>query len=54
MICYADNSINFDLVEAFSYNCNSGDKRIIRKIIFENFDYIISEWKKYFTGIKNE
>ncbi len=26
---------------------SAGDKRMIRKLIFENFDYIISEWKKY-------
>jgi fructose-1,6-bisphosphatase len=37
--------INYDIEEAFSYNIKPSDRRIVRKIIFENFDYIVSEWK---------
>lgn len=40
-------SDKFDIEEAFSFNMSEKDKRIVRKLIFENFDYIDSEWKKY-------
>lgn len=36
-------SSTFDIFEAYSYGLNNNDKRLVRKIIFENFDYIISE-----------
>lgn len=42
---------NFDLIEAYSYNLNVSDKRIVRKVIFENFEYIITEWNNYFQGL---
>jgi len=41
---------NFDILEAFSYNLTPSDKRLVRKIIFENFDYIVTQWKKYKRG----
>lgn len=28
-------------------NANAADKRIVRRIIFEHFDYIVSEWIKF-------
>ncbi len=37
----------FDIKEAYSYNCSLSEKRQIRKIIFEHFDYIISEYNKF-------
>ena len=37
----------FDIKEAYKYNMSAADKRMIRKLIFENFNYIISEWEKY-------
>ncbi len=37
---------NYDIQEAGSYKMNPKDKREVRKIIFENFDYIMSEWNK--------
>jgi hypothetical protein len=40
----------FNITEAFSFNMKLSDYRIVRKAIFENFDYIVSEWKKF----KNE
>ncbi|MHC1707854.1 MAG: DUF4160 domain-containing protein [Bacteroidales bacterium] len=39
----------FEIAEAFSYNTNPQANREIRKIIFEHFDYIVSEWDKYFS-----
>ena len=37
---------NFDVEEAYSYSMNNKDKRQVKKIIFEYFEYIESEWKK--------
>lgn len=37
----------FDLEEAFSYNMSAKDKRDVKKIIFEYFDYIENEWNKF-------
>jgi formylmethanofuran dehydrogenase subunit A len=37
----------FDLEEAYSYNMNNKDKREVKKIIFEYFEFIESEWKKF-------
>ena len=37
----------FDIKEAYEYNLKVNEKRMIRKLIFENFDYIISEWNKF-------
>jgi hypothetical protein len=41
---------DFEIKEAFSYNLNSRDKREIKKIIFEYFEFIEKEWKKYQLG----
>ncbi len=40
-------SDKFDIEEVYSFNMSEKDKRIVRKLIFENFDYIESEWYKY-------
>lgn len=40
----------FDIEEAFSYNMNNKDKRDVKKIIFEYFEFIESEW----DGLKKE
>ncbi|GJQ51065.1 MAG: DUF4160 domain-containing protein [Candidatus Kuenenia stuttgartiensis] len=37
----------FEIEEAHSYNMNNKDKRIVRKIIFEHFDYIVEQWEKF-------
>jgi hypothetical protein len=39
---------NFEITEAFSFNFNPQSKREIKKIIYEHFEYIVSEWNKYF------
>jgi hypothetical protein len=36
----------FDISEAYSFGLTPRDKRQIRKIIFNHFDYIIEQWKK--------
>ena len=37
----------FEITESFSYHMSPKDKREIRKIIFEHFDYIIEQWKQF-------
>ena len=38
---------NFDIEEAYAYNMNSNDKREVKKILFEYFEFIESEWDKF-------
>ena len=38
----------YEISEAFAYNLNPASKKEIRKIIFDHFDYIVSEWHKFF------
>jgi fructose-1,6-bisphosphatase len=38
---------NFDIITAYEYNISAADRRLLRKIIFENFEYILTEWKNY-------
>jgi hypothetical protein len=42
---------SFEAVEAHSYNMSPADTRTVRKIIFEHFDYIVAEWKRW-EGMK--
>jgi hypothetical protein len=37
----------FDVFEAFSFNMNNRDKRIVKKIIFEYFELIEKEWNTF-------
>ena len=37
----------FDIQEAYSYEMSPRDKKQIRKIIFEHFDYIADQWKEF-------
>lgn len=43
----------FQAIEAHSYNMSQAEIRIVRRIIFEHFDYIVDEWEK-FQEMKNE
>lgn len=43
---------NFDIEEAYGYNMNSNDKREVKKILFEYFEFIESEWDKFQNEIK--
>ncbi len=43
---------NFDIEEAYSYNMNSKDKREVKKIIFEYFEFIEGEWDRFQRELK--
>lgn len=38
----------FEVVEVVIYNLSPTDTREVKKIIYEHFDYIVSEWHRYF------
>jgi len=38
---------NFALEEAYSYNMNNKDKRGVKRIIFEYFEFIENEWNRF-------
>jgi len=38
---------NFEIDEAFAYNMSPKDKREIRKIIYEHFEYIEHQWDEF-------
>jgi len=42
----------FEIEEDHAYNMSPADRRTIRKIIFENFEYIVSEYKAFHKGVK--
>jgi len=37
----------FEAIEAYAYNLSPADNRTVRKIIFQHFDYIVTEWNKF-------
>ena len=37
----------FEIVEAYAYNLTVADRRAVRKIIFEHFDYILEQWNSF-------
>jgi hypothetical protein len=37
----------FDFIEAYSYGMSPRDRRAIRKILFEHFDYIVAQWEEF-------
>ncbi len=41
---------NFDVVEAYTYNMNNKDKRIVKKVIFEYFEVIEKSWADFQEG----
>ena len=38
----------FEIKEAFVYNLTPAAKREIKRIIYEHFDYIVTEWNRFF------
>lgn len=40
-------SKNFEVNEAYTYQMNNKDKRIVKKYIFEYFELIEEEWKNF-------
>ena len=39
---------DFEIEEAHAYNMTKQAKREIKKIIYEHYDYIVSEWYSHF------
>jgi len=37
----------FDIREEFAYELNPRERRALRKIILENFDYILEKWDEF-------
>ena len=37
----------FDIEKAFSYNMTERDNRQVRKIIFDHFEYIETQWDDF-------
>ena len=37
-----------DIKEAYAYNLGQGDRKEIKKIIYQHFDLIIESWNQYF------
>lgn len=40
-------SENITLIEAYAYGLSSRDVREVKKLIFENFDYIETKWREF-------
>lgn len=43
---------NFNVQEAYSHKMNNKDKREVKKIIFEYFEFIEQEWNKFQRQVK--
>ena len=43
---------NFDLYEAYAYSLSPRDRRDIKKIIFEHFEYIEEQWDEFQRRIR--
>jgi uncharacterized protein YutD len=37
----------YDISESHSYNMTPADRRTVRRIIFDHFDYIVGEWNEF-------
>jgi len=38
---------SFNIEEAFAHRLSPADRRQIRKIIYEHFDYILEQWEEF-------
>lgn len=38
---------NFDIMEAYAFNLGPQERRQIRRIIFDHFDYIVGQWDEF-------
>jgi hypothetical protein len=43
----------YEVTEAYAYGMSPADRRTVRSIIFQHFEYIVSEWTK-FQELKND
>jgi hypothetical protein len=41
------NTETFEIVEAHAYNMSPADKRTVRRIIYDHFDYIAESWNEF-------
>lgn len=41
---------NYNIREAYAYGLKARDKREIRKIIFDHFEYIVRQWEEFHGG----
>ena len=37
----------YEIVEAYAYSLKAKDRREIRRIIFDHFDYIVDKWNEF-------
>jgi hypothetical protein len=44
----------FDVEEVYAYGMNPADMRLVRQIVFENFDYLVSEYIAIQKGERDE
>jgi hypothetical protein len=38
---------HYDISEAHAYNMNPAERRMVRRIIFDHFDYIVEQWNAF-------
>jgi len=38
---------NYDILEAYAFELTPRDRRQIRRIIFDHFDYIVEQWGEF-------
>jgi Domain of unknown function (DUF4160) len=38
---------NFDIQEAYAFNLSPPDRKMVRRIIFEHFEYIVDKWNEF-------
>lgn len=38
---------NFDIQEVYSYKLSVSERRLLRKIVIENFGYIVEQWNVF-------
>ena len=41
----------FDIEEVYAYSLSPADRRAIRRIIFEHFEYIMAEYEAFHAGV---
>jgi len=42
----------FDIEEDYAYNLKPADRRMIRQIIFEHLEYIVTEYERFHAGVE--
>jgi hypothetical protein len=38
---------NYDIMEAYAFNLGPKERRQIRQIVFDHFDYIVEQWAEF-------